>query len=390
MGFVKQVLITALVLAAAFWGLVTYVPASLPILDRYGLLQPFGIAVPETAAGGNAERGGGPGRGARGPVAVIAVAAGQNNLYDEITTIGDGRARRTVALVPEVAGNLAAINVVSGGYVNAGDVVATLEDEVQRIELERAQILLQDAREALDRVEALGATVTRIQRSDATLALRTAELDLKEAEFELERRRIVAPISGWVGILTFAVGDQVSTSDEIARIDDRSEIVVEFRVPERFVGQIAEGDAIRATPLARPQLVLDGRVIALDNRVDSDSRTLRLQASLENTDDALRAGMAFRINVSFRGEAFTSVDPLAIQWGSDGPFVWVVRDGKAAKQGIMIMQRNSDAVLVSGDVAVGELVVTEGVQNLRPGAEVAVQETRDAGPAQAALAVTRG
>ena len=392
MSFLKQVLATVLALGIAFWGLVTFVPGSLPILDRLGLLEPFGITATEPPAGGNGAQGGGggPGRGPAGPVAVITAAADEANLFDEITTIGDGRAIRSASLVPEVSGNVASINVQSGGYVNAGDVVATLNDDIQRIELERAQFLMQDARDALDRVNALGSTVTRIQLSNATLNLQTAELDLKEAQFEIERRKIVAPISGWVGIITLNVGDQVAPSTEITQIDDRTEIVVDFRVPERFVGQIAEGNAVTATPLARPQLQLDGKIVALDNRVDSNSRTLRLQATFANTDDTLRAGMAFRIGISFTGEAFPSVDPLAIQWNNDGPFIWVVRDGKAARLNIMIMQRNSDSVLVNGDLSVGEQVVTEGVQNLRPGSDVAIQGADADLPTQAAVSVTRG
>jgi RND family efflux transporter MFP subunit len=389
MSLFKQIVITALVLAAGFWGLVTYVPASLPILDRYGLLEPFGITVPEQQAG--AQSGGGrPGGGSRGAAKVIAVEVQSANLFDEIVTIGDGRARRSTMVLPEVSGRLASINVQSGGYVEAGSVIASLEDQIQRIEVERAEFLLQDAQSVADRVTALGSTVAAIQRSNAELALQTAELDLKEAQFELERRQIIAPFSGWVGIITHNVGDQVSPTTELTQIDDRSEIIVDFRVPERFVGQITEGDAIRATPLARPQDELLGKITALDSRVDPDSRTLRLQASLANTDDTLRAGMAFRIIVDFTGEAFPSVDPLAIQWGSDGPFVWVVADGKAQRKSVMIMQRNSDSVLVSGGLAVGDLIVTEGVQNLRPGAEVELQVGATANPTQAALPVSRG
>ena len=389
MSLFKQIVITALVLAAGFWGLVTYVPASLPILDRYGLLEPFGIAVPEQQAG--AQSGGGrPGAGSRGAAKVIAVEVQSANLFDEIVTIGDGRARRSTMVLPEVSGRLSSINVQSGGYVEAGSVIASLEDQIQRIEVERAEFLLQDAQSVADRVNALGSTVAAIQRSNAALALQTAELDLKEAQFELERRQIIAPFSGWVGIITHNVGDQVSPATELTQIDDRSEIIVDFRVPERFVGQITEDDAIRATPLARPQDELLGKITALDSRVDPDSRTLRLQASLANTDDTLRAGMAFRITVDFTGEAFPSVDPLAIQWGSDGPFVWVVADGKAQRTSVMIMQRNSDSVLVSGGLAVGDLIVTEGVQNLRPGAEVELQVGATANPTQAALPVSRG
>lgn len=389
MSIFKQLVITALVLAAGFWGLVTYVPASLPILDRYGLLEPFGLTVPEQQAG--AQSGGArPQGGSRGAVKVIAVEVENANLFDEIVTIGDGRARRSTTVLAEVSGRLASINVQSGGYVEAGSVIATLEDQVQRLEVERAEFLLKDAQSVADRVNALGSTVTAIQRSNAALALQTAELDLREAQFELERRRIIAPFSGWIGIITHNVGDQISTATELTQIDDRSEIVVDFRVPERFVGQIKEGDAIRATPLARPQDELIGKITALDSRIDPDSRTLRLQAALANSDDTLRAGMAFRIVVDFTGEAFPSVDPLAIQWGSDGPFVWVIADGKAERKPVLIMQRNSDSVLVSGDLSVGDLIVTEGVQSLRPGAEVEPQLGATANPTQAALPVSRG
>jgi hypothetical protein len=68
----------------------------------------------------------------------------------------------------------------------------------------------------------------------------------------------------------------------------------------------------------------------------------------------------------------------------------VVTEGKAAQKPVMIMQRNSDSVLVSGDLSVGDLVVTEGVQNLRPGAEVEIQVQATSGPAEAALSVSRG
>ncbi|AZQ66679.1 efflux RND transporter periplasmic adaptor subunit [Silicimonas algicola] len=387
MSLLKQVLVTVVLVAVAVWGLAAYVPASHPMLDRLGLLERLGIEAEAAVA---TQGGGGQGRGGGGPVIVIAKAVEEASLYDEITTIGDGRALRSVAILPEVAGNLSAVNVQSGDYVNEGDILVTMDDASQQIELERARFVVEDAREALERVNALGGTVSRIQRSSATLAVQTAELDLREAQLEIERRKIVAPIAGWLGIIAHTVGDQVTPTTEIAQIDDRSEIVVEFRVPERFVAQIEPGDGIRATPLARPQLELEGRITAIDNRVDSDSRTLRLQASLANADDMLRAGMAFRITLSFTGDPFPTIDPLAIQWGSDGPFVWVIREGKAERQKIMIQQRNSDTVLVGGGLEVGEQVVTEGMQNLRPGTEVTVLGDDAALKGPAPGAVTRG
>jgi multidrug efflux pump subunit AcrA (membrane-fusion protein) len=62
-----------------------------------------------------------------------------------------------------------------------------------------------------------------------------------------------------------------------------------------------------------------------------------------------------------------------VQWSSEGAFVWVVRDDKAARVPVIIRQRNSDQVLIDGDLKPGELVVIEGVQSLRPGTDVSVK-----------------
>ena len=167
------------------------------------------------------------------------------------------------------------------------------------------------------------------------------------------------------------VGDQVTTSTGVTTLDDRSHILVDFRVPERFVGQVEEGAPVAARPLARPSLALAGQVVALDSRVDTATRTLRVRASLGNADDLLRPGMAFSISMKFPGETYPAVDPLAIQWSADGAYVWTGVDGKAARVPVTIIQRNNDAVLVDADLPVGTMVVTEGVQLLRPGAPFA-------------------
>jgi RND family efflux transporter MFP subunit len=117
--------------------------------------------------------------------------------------------------------------------------------------------------------------------------------------------------------------------------------------------------------------------------VDRASRTLRVQGRLDNADDGLRAGQAFSVALSFPGETLPSVDPLAIQWSGDGSFVWLARDGVAERVPVTIRQRTNSAVLVEGALEPGDAVITEGVQTLRPGAEVRVVN----GPAAGAEAV---
>jgi RND family efflux transporter MFP subunit len=339
----------------------------------------------------NPPPGGPPGGGfGGGAPTVIAAPVEVRPIGDRLTAIGDAAALRSVMLVPQVSGPLAQVAVAPGSYIEEGSVVARIENSAEIIALDRAQLVLSDAQATVTRLSALAGAATEVQRRNAELDLRTAELNLRSAELELSRRIIVAPISGWVGLIGVSVGDQVGPSTQLMRIDDRSEVVIQFRIPERFAARLRPGDSVAALPLALPEVTLTGTVRALDSRVDEASRTLRVEATVPNDDDRLRPGMAFRIEMAFAGEMQTAVDPLAIQWGSGGAFVWAVREGQATRVPVRILQRDEDAVLVAADLEAGEMVVTEGVQSLRPGAEVTIRATNGDAPETPTPAAFRG
>lgn len=370
MAWWKQFALALILIAgtAVIWA--RFVPAAGPILARLGLEAAQGAApAPQRNAG---HGGGGGGRGGALPVIGQPVGSGEAN--GRVSAIGDGRALHSVTVLPLAPGRLDEIAVASGDRVAKGAVIARLDRDSEAIALDRARLTVADAEETLQRTERLasGGTATEVQLSEARLALDEARLQVREAELALSRRDIVALIGGIVGLLPVDPGSQVDTASVVATLDDRSKILVDFRVPERFAGRISVGEPISATALARPDLPLTGRITALDSRVDAASRTLKVQAALDNDDDALRGGMAFAIDIGFAGDRFPSVDPLAIQWGSAGAYVWVGREGKAVEVPVRIVQRDSDQVLVAGALAPGETVVTEGVQRLRDGAPIAV------------------
>jgi RND family efflux transporter MFP subunit len=291
-----------------------------------------------------------------------------------VTAIGDGQAIRSVTVRAEATGLIREIAVEPGGYVEAGALVAELDTDAETIALERAQLMVADATGNMERLERLrgSGSVSAAQLREAELTLKTAELEVRQAEFDLERRRIVAPISGWAGLLEVDRGDRIGAQDPIVVITDRSSLQIDFRVPERFVAELSVGMPIEVTALAQPGEVLAGEIVALDNVVDRASRTLRVQGQIDNAGDSLRAGQAFSVALSFPGESLPSVDPLAIQWSGDGSFVWVARDGEAQRVAVVIRQRNADSVLVEGALEAGDLVIIEGVQTLRPGAAVEI------------------
>ncbi|MEQ1944853.1 efflux RND transporter periplasmic adaptor subunit [Mesorhizobium sp. VNQ89] len=366
----KQLLLAVvmLVVAAGLWA--RFFPGAPEILAGWGI----NIGSNAVAEGRPAETG--QRRDAGGPqTAVVTATVKRAVINDRLSAIGTGRANNSVTVKPYTSGRVNSIDVASGARVKAGTVIARLDSDVEEISLDRAKIALADAEAKLERMQSLrkANTATQVQVTDAELAVGNARLALRDAQLNLDRRAITAPIAGIVGILPVEAGNYVTTETVVATVDDRSSIKIDFYVPERFAANMVVGGNLTASPIARPDEIFEGEVSAVDNRVDDKSRTLLVQAQIPNERDTLRAGMSFKVEVRFPGDAFPSVDPLAIQWGTDGAFVWVVRDGKAKRVPVSVVQRNTESVLVAAEgIDQGDSVVTEGVHAVREGADVLI------------------
>ena len=416
MAFWKQLILSVAVLVAGLFLWVMFVPGAAGVLSRLGVPQGVVAILAPTADGegqgqGQSKQGqgdqagpghnaggqGAPGQpaqeqGAKGQGAQGQSAQGQNGnrrgagaqplvvvrlveigtVIDRLTALGTGDAIQSVTVMPQVSGTLSEIAIRSGDRIAKGQVIARLESEEQRIARDQSQVALKSAEEKNQLYENLKSAASRIDAFDAAIALEGAKLALASAELELKRREIVAPIDGVAGIVTVNPGDNVTTSTAIATVDDRSALLIDFWVPERFAPVIKVGHPLNATAVARPGKLYEGTVAAVDNRIDEASRTLRIRAKIANENDDLRAGMAFTVTMSFEGERHPAVDPLSVQWDSEGSFVWRIAGGKAEKVPVRIIQRNPDAVLVEAELAEGDPVVTEGVQRVRAGRAVQV------------------
>ncbi|WP_024847421.1 efflux RND transporter periplasmic adaptor subunit [Aminobacter sp. J41] len=391
MSFWKQLASALVVLAVAAGLWVKFYPGSNEVLARWGLDWAVAAVPGGAPAAAPAAAPGAGGGGFGQPALVIASQIETGTINDRLVAIGSGRALNSVSVTPFSSGRLTEFLVESGSQVQAGDVIARLDSEVEEIAVERARIALQDAEARLERVRNLRAsnTATAVQVTDAERDVSNAKLELQNAEVTLKRRTITAPISGTVGILPVSAGNYVTTQTVIATIEDRSHLVVDFWVPERFAGMISVGQTVTATSLARAGETYEGTITALDNRIDPASRTLHVQARLPNDNDRLAAGMSFEVTMRFPGESYPSVDPLAIQWSTDGAYIWVLDDERKARRvNVRVVQRNTDSVLISGDIGDAERVVTQGIHAVREGAVVRVVGDPQESRPQASLSVS--
>ncbi|HTO33482.1 MAG TPA: efflux RND transporter periplasmic adaptor subunit [Pararhizobium sp.] len=380
----KQLLTCLVILLVGLGVWVHFVPGAGAMLAKAGV-PPRLIALVAKPAG-EAKDGGGQGQGrgqdrnqggGGGAPIVVTQPVDIAVVNDRLNAIGNGAAILSVNVTPLATGNLTEVLAKSGDRIKKGQVIARLDSDEQAIAAAQAKVAVESAKEKVERNRKLGGAVSVAVLRDAEFAMQAAELALKTAELDLKRRDIVAPSGGIVGIITVNPGDYITTSTPIAVVDDRSQILVDFWVPERFSNKISVGQDVSATAIALPTSELSGVIDSIDNRVDQASRTLRVRARIDNPDDALRAGMSFSVAVRFAGDQYPTVNPLAVQWSADGSYVWRVEEEKSRKVPVKIIQRNSDKVLVDAELAKGDAVVMEGVQRLRDGGAVRLAEQQE-------------
>lgn len=331
------------------------------------------------------ETGGGApvGRGPQGPPAagVIAHTVGMRADTTRVEAVGTARAKRQAIIQAESGGEVVEIGFSAGDKVEEGDLLLALESEAERLAVSRARVAVKDAEQLLaryQRIDVPGA-ISDSQIDEARTALEAAQIDLDLALRALEERTVRAPFAGHVGITDIDPGARITTQTEITRLDDRSVLYVDFAAPEQVFASIAPGDVVGMAPFSQPGTLYNAEILAIDSRIDPGSRAFQVRAAIDNIDDALRPGMSFRIGFELPGADYPAVPEAAIVWGGDGAYIWAVREGRAERVPVTIVAREEGFVLVRATLRAGEQVVAEGVQKVRDGAPVTIQE-RDAAP----------
>ena len=338
--------------------------------DRWGgwFANANAPAVQQPSAGDERRNGGDRG------VPVIVDAAAEATDAVSLDAIGTARAARHVVLYPETDGEIVEFSVQSGARVAKGDVILRLDSRNAALAVRVAQTRVKESESALARARQLRANNVRSAANveDAEFVLERTQLELAQAREALADRTLRAPFDGIVGIPKVEAGDRVDDETEIITIDDRTTLLVEVEVAERFLSRLALGMPVTARTPTFPDAPVGGDVVKIDSRVDPVSRTVLVRAEFDNPNDSLRPGMSFFVNMMLPGATYPSVPELALQWRDGKSYVWKIVDGTAKRIPVTAKRRLNDQVLVEGDVQAGDLVVVEGVQRLRNGRTVSL------------------
>ncbi len=333
--------------------------------------------APGGAGGGARPPGGGGGGGAGGggaPISVTGVKVQPVLFAETIAANGTLRAEESVELQTEVNGKIVALNFSEGTPVKAGDVLVKIDDSSLVASLRRAEARRELARFREQRLAKLvdegGVSKFDYDASRSELAVQEAECALILAD--IRKTEIRAPFEGVVGLRFVSLGAYVNPTTRIATLQRVANLKVDFSVPERYATRIHAGAPVSFKVAGSPR-VFTGEVYAVEPRIDVGTRTLLLRAKCTNPDLALIPGIFADIEFTVsQAENALLVPAISVISGLDERFVFIAKEGKAQRVRVTTGPRTSTQVQIIKGLNPGDVVLTTGVQQLRPGLAVKV------------------
>jgi multidrug efflux system membrane fusion protein len=338
--------------------------------------------------------------GQNGPVSVAVATATSGDIQLRIPALGTVTPLATVTVRTQISGVMQKILFTEGQTVHIGDSLAQIdprpyEAALQQMQgnLKRDQALLADAKLDLKRYEGLVKEDSiAVQQLDTQKALvdqyiGTIEADegqVKTAAVNLVYTRIVAPVTGRVGLRQVDQGNYVTPGDVngIVVINQLQPITVIFPIPEdnvpALMRRLRDGTtlAVEAYDRTNSAKLADGKLLTVDNQIDVTTGTVKLRAQFANTDGLLFPNQF--VNIQLLQELLQNqiiIPNAAVRRGAPNgvvtTFVYVVNsDRTVAVRPVTLGVVDGERVAVTAGLAAGEIIVTEGGDRLRNGAQV--------------------
>jgi RND family efflux transporter MFP subunit len=337
-----------------------------------------GRDAPAPAARASIAPGGGAAAAPAGELVVVAVRPGA-----DVEGAFQGFLEPVVdAVVPaRTSGMVRSVAVREGDRVGRGAVLARLEDEEQRLEVEYTGALAEQAAAELDRAErgAAGQFVSRQTLDVARAKAKATRADLELARLAYARRTLRAPVAGIVWQVRARPHRLVAADEVVFRISDPSRLRTDVHLPAALSGRVRAGDPVRLTPtsaaMAEP---IEGRVRTVSPIVDPATGRFRVEIEVDAGGRPLvgqTVQVAFQADVAAGGgpvAAGAAVLPREAMIGRDaqGLHVWRVRQGVARRTAVELGAGRPDGYEVLAGLAAGDLVAARGAAPPADGASV--------------------
>lgn len=297
------------------------------------------------------------------------------------SAVGSFVAAQGIDVSNELPGKVAHIYFESGQSIEAGELLIELDSSTEKAELARLEAALNLAAIEFRRADKLIKTA-HISRSDydkTSATLRQAEAAVRSQNTLIDKKKILAPFSGELGLRQVDMGQYLPTGTSIVSLESLSPLYVDFSLPERYFAQLTVGQTIDVHVQAYPEQGFEGQVTALDPEVDPGTRSVKLRATLVNAEKRLRPGMFARIEVGLGGSGeVLTVPDSAITYNTYGDSVFVVIEQEGVytvdRRQVKAGQTRGGRVEIVEGLLAGQTVVSAGQVKLRNGMSVRLDD----------------
>jgi multidrug efflux system membrane fusion protein len=330
------------------------------------------------------------------PIPVVVAQAEQGDIGVYVTGLGTVTPLNTITVTTRVDGQLMAVKYKEGERVRQGDPLVEIDPRPFQVALEQAeaqlvkdQAALQNAQIDLKRYEelitknAVSQQILQTQRAtvaQAEAAVTNDQATIAGAKLNLIYCHITAPISGRIGLRLVDPGNFVSAAaaTPLLVITQTQPISIIFTIPEQALASVRAplkaGKTLSVDAIDRngQQILAKGKLTTLDNQIDQTTGTLRLRATVPNTDDALFPNQFVNARMLVQEKRGVTLIPnAAVQRNAQATFVYVVNpDESVAIRNVTVGTVDDERSEVVMGIRPNELVVTQGVDRLQAGSRV--------------------
>jgi membrane fusion protein, multidrug efflux system len=318
------------------------------------------------------------------PTTVTVAEAKSEVIPNLLTAVGDLAAVHQVNVTSDVSGRVTDIMFTSGSSVTAGSPLVQLFDGPDQGDLASFKAQATVAQLSLDRAKQLAARQFGPQATvdQAQAAYDQANAGIAKTQAIISQKLVRAPFDGELGVRHVEVGQYLTAGTQIVTLTDLSQLYANFTVTEKDSGQLKVGQTIRVSVDAYPGRTFEGKINAIEPQIATDTRNIRVQATLDNPDHILKPGMFATTTVVLPDKPpVITVPETAVDYTLYGDSVFLITekkedDGKTSLTAVRTFVRTGKRVdgraeIVNG-LKPGDRVVAVGQLKLQSGAAVAI------------------
>ncbi|HMP77348.1 MAG TPA: efflux RND transporter periplasmic adaptor subunit [Kiritimatiellia bacterium] len=352
-------------------------------LMTVGRVTPVLLALALAGCGGGGNGGGGgppPGMKMR----VKASPAAIESIEERFPLVASIAPFRGIHVQSEIDGTVASIHFTEGQRVKKDELLLKLDTRKLEAMLAEAEANFKLAESNRERAETMfrERTISAQEHDQVMAAYSARKAGLELMRQQLKDSEIRAPFEGLVGDRLVSPGQVITRATRLTALVDIDPVKIDFRAPERLLGQLRVGQSISFRVPAYPGEEFHGEVYFIDNEVDAATRTVLVKATNPNEDNRLRPGMFGNLDLvlAVRDQAVVIPETALVLQG-DQVFVFIVdEDGAAQMRPVVTGARMPGRVEIREGLSGGETVIREGLQKLGPGSPVQVVPDAETAP----------